>query len=91
MSEKLIAEEALLSKWRNLTPDRKQQVIDFVEFLELKQPSPTSISTNAPTPKTSLGAKLQQIRQKIVASGVPLLTDEEIEREVRERRGGYQE
>ena len=37
-----------------------------------------------------LGARLQEIREKIVASGLPLLEAEEVEREVRERRGGYE-
>ncbi|MDP8238598.1 MAG: hypothetical protein P9X24_05880 [Candidatus Hatepunaea meridiana] len=38
-------------------------------------------------PKTPLGKSLWEIRKQIIASGVPLLTSEEIEREVRERRG----
>lgn len=38
-------------------------------------------------PRTELGRKLMSIRAKIVASGEPLLNWEEIEREVKERRG----
>ncbi|MEG3437233.1 hypothetical protein V0288_08895 [Pannus brasiliensis CCIBt3594] len=37
-----------------------------------------------------LGEKLRKIRQKIIDSGIPLLGDEEIDREVEERRGGQQ-
>jgi hypothetical protein len=37
--------------------------------------------------RTLLGERLAQIREKIVASGEPLLSWEEIEREVAERRG----
>ena len=51
--------------------------------------------TNAPTlstcarqvPRTPLGKKLLEIRQKIVASGRPLLTWDEVERAIAEQRG----
>ena len=39
-------------------------------------------------PRTPLGRRLSEIRAKIVASGDPLLDWEEIDREVRLRRGG---
>lgn len=38
-------------------------------------------------PKTPLGRKLLEIRQRIVASGEPLLSLDELEREIAERRG----
>lgn len=38
-----------------------------------------------------LGRKLRRIRAEIIASGEPLLSWEEIDREVAERRGGYGE
>lgn len=41
------------------------------------------------TPRTPLGKKLLAIRNNIIADGLPLLTREEIEREVAERRGGF--
>jgi hypothetical protein len=40
---------------------------------------------------STLGEKLAQIRQKIVDSGVNLLTEDEVEQEKAARRGGYQE
>ena len=40
---------------------------------------------------SSLGKKLRAIRQEIIASGIPLLTAEEVDKEKAERRGGYQE
>ena len=40
-------------------------------------------------PRTELGRELITIRKRIVASGQRLLTREEVEREVAERRGGY--
>jgi hypothetical protein len=39
------------------------------------------------TPRTPLGRRLREIREKIVASGVPLLTWEQIEEDLLERRG----
>lgn len=39
--------------------------------------------------RSSLGARLRQRRKEIIASGVPLLDWEGIEREKAERRGGY--
>jgi hypothetical protein len=39
-------------------------------------------------PRTPLGARLTEIRKRIVASGQPLLDWDGIEREVAERRGG---
>ena len=38
--------------------------------------------------KTPLGRRLWEIRARIVASGTPLLSWDEIDREVQERRGG---
>lgn len=38
-------------------------------------------------PKTALGRKLLAIRSKIITSGEPLLSWEEIEQEIKERRG----
>jgi hypothetical protein len=39
------------------------------------------------SPQTPRGRRLLALRQKIIAAGIPLLTPEEIEEEVRERRG----
>lgn len=40
-------------------------------------------------PRTELGMALAKIRARIVASGVLMLSDEEIDQEKAERRGGY--
>ena len=40
-------------------------------------------------PKTELGKTLWAIRKKIEASGVPLLNRDELEEEIKSRRGGY--
>ena len=39
-------------------------------------------------PQTALGRRLWAIRQRIVATGEPLLSWEDLERELAERRGG---
>ncbi len=83
-------EQLLLEKWRSLPPDRQQEVIDFVEFLELKKATATR-QVAEPKSKSTLGERLQQIREEIVASGEPLLDWEGVEREKAERRGGDQE
>lgn len=74
------SEQELLTKWRSLPEDKQEEVLDFVEFLALKN------SVN----KTLLGESLQQIRTKIVASGKHLLDEDEIEKELASRRGGLQ-
>ncbi|MGK7871808.1 MAG: hypothetical protein AB4426_00300 [Xenococcaceae cyanobacterium] len=73
----------LLNKWQTLDPDEQAKVLAFID----------SISQQKKLNKSpySLGKKLRAIRQEIIASGVPLLTAEEVEKEKAERRGGYQE
>ena len=39
-------------------------------------------------PRTPLGKKLSELRKKHLASGEPLLTLDEVRREVQARRGG---
>jgi hypothetical protein len=41
--------------------------------------------------RTRLGKQLLRIREQIVASGEPLLSWEEVEREVAERRGEFEQ
>ena len=78
-------EELLIEKWRELTPQKQQQVLEFVALL---QSQPESITNKEPefVPKTTLGKKLWQIRQKAIASGMELLTEAEIEQELATRR-----
>ena len=75
--------EHLLNKWQTLEPDEQAKVLAFID--SISQQKKLSKSTS------SLGKKLRAIRQEIIASGVPLLTAEEVEKEKAERRGGYQE
>jgi hypothetical protein len=41
--------------------------------------------------RTRLGEQLLRIREQIVASGEPLLSWEEVEREIAERRGEFEQ
>jgi hypothetical protein len=83
-----VTEQALLERWRELPQDKQQQVLEFVEFLHIKALDPQAL---ARVNKASLGERLRQIRAKIVADGEPLLTQDEIEKEIASRRGGLQE
>lgn len=74
-------EQELLTKWRSLPQDKQEEVLDFVEFIGLKN------SAN----KTPLGERLQQIRTRIVAYGKHLLDEDEIEKELASCRGGLQD
>jgi hypothetical protein len=53
--------------------------------METQTKAPTSTAER--TPRTPLGKKLLEIRQRIVASGRPLLDWEDIDREIAEQRG----
>jgi|GEM_PF-2770540 len=54
-----------------------------------KNASETTLDPESFTHKTPLGKKLLAIRRRIIADGLSLLTQEEIEREIAERRGGF--
>lgn len=86
----MTAEQLLLEKWRSLPPDKQQEVFDFVEFLQTRQVT-LSKQLIRQERESTLGERLQQIRAKIIAAGTPLLADEEIDREIAERRGGHHE
>lgn len=55
--------------------------------METQTKVPTSAAERIP--RTPLGKKLLEIRQRIVASGRPLLDWEDIDREIAARRGRY--
>lgn len=87
-------EQILLKKWRTLPPEKQQEVIDFVEFLESRTPSSDiqlSASMSSRATPLNLGEKLRKARAEIVASGIPLMNLEQLEQEKTSRRGGYQE
>ncbi len=86
----MAVEKLLLSKWRELPPEKQQEVVDFVEFLHNR--TIAHLETEPLTSASSqLGQKLRQIRSKIVMAGEPLLQSwEDVEREVADRRGGVE-
>lgn len=75
-------EEELLQCWRELSPEAQERVLQLAQSLK---PQPEFI------PQTPLGKKLWEIRQRAIANGMKLLTEEELEQELAERRGGYRE
>ena len=75
-------EEQILERWRTLTPEKQQQVLEFVDSLQSKPESEY-------VPQTSLAKKLWEIRTRAIASGMQLLNEAEIEQDLAERRGGY--
>lgn len=75
-------EEQLLEYWRELSSVAQDQVLQLAQSLK---PQPEFV------PQTPLGKKLWEIRQRAIAEGMQLLTEEELEQELTERRGGYRE
>ncbi len=55
--------------------------------METQTKAPIHPTGTQRTPRTPLGKKLLEIRQRIVASGRPLLDWEDIDREIAEQRG----
>ncbi|MCY7278806.1 MAG: hypothetical protein LH702_34995 [Phormidesmis sp. CAN_BIN44] len=78
-------EELVVEKLQKLDSEQQQQVLAFIDSLPNQQ-EPAKAEPTSP-----LGKKLREIRAQIVASGIPLLNDEELDREIAERRGGVAE
>jgi len=57
----------------------------------LDLPEKTTVRITIDPPQSKLGEDLRAIRKRIEASGIPLLSKEEILQEIHERRGGYTE
>ena len=73
-----------MNESRTLTPEKQQQVLEFVDSLQSELESEY-------VPQTPLAKKLWEIRTRAIASGMQLLDEAEIEQELAERRGGYHE
>ena len=62
------------------------------ERSESTQPTRQSLTNSMPQPpfelRTPLAKRLWELRQEIIASGVPLLSLDEVRKEVQERRSG---
>jgi hypothetical protein len=80
-------EQQLVSEWRRLPAPKQQEVIDFVAFLAQRSANPPS-ALDIPSASRE---QFQQLREQIIAAGIPLLSNAEVEQEVADRRGGYQE
>ncbi|MBV9387580.1 MAG: hypothetical protein JOZ78_14265 [Chroococcidiopsidaceae cyanobacterium CP_BM_ER_R8_30] len=69
---------------RELPPEAQERVLQFAQSLKLQTSSEF-------VPQTPLGKKLWRIRQQALTKGMQLLTEEELEQELADRRGGYSE
>ena len=78
-------EAVLLECWRELPPEAQERVLKFAQSLKLQTESTEFV------PQTPLGKKLWGIRQRAIAQGMQLLSEEELEQELADRRGGYGE
>lgn len=78
-------EAVLLECWRELPPEAQECVLKFAQSLKLQTESTEFV------PQTPLGKKLWGIRQQALTKGMQLLTEEELEQELVDRRGGYGE
>lgn len=76
-------EEILLECWRDLPLEAQEQVLALAQSLKPLQVEPEFLPQNA------LGRKLWEIRQRAIANGMKLLTEEEFEQELADRRGGF--
>jgi len=81
-------EQELLTKWLFLPKDKQEEVLNFVEFIQAKIVKTQPI---IPANKSHLGKRLRQIRAEIVSSGEYLFTQDELEKEIANRRGGLRE
>lgn len=74
-----MSKEKILEYWQDLTADQQEEALNFLKALKQK----TVAERISP-----LGQRLRSIRQRIVASGTPLLTWDDLAKEVVARRGG---
>jgi hypothetical protein len=76
-------EELLLESWRKLSPEEQDKVLSYLNTLNAEVCDQFLQSSVSP-----LGQRLQQIRRRILASGVSLLDWDDLEKEIANRRGG---
>lgn len=74
-------EEQLLEYWRELAPNAQEQVLALAKSLKSPTLAPEFL------PQTPLGQKLWNIRQRAIEEGMQLLSEEELEQELANRRG----
>ncbi|MGK7921749.1 MAG: hypothetical protein AB4080_17275 [Trichodesmium sp.] len=78
-------EQVLLDKWRTLPVEKQQEVLDLVE--QFYRQNLDIDREGIYQPKTEMGKKLWQIRSQALAKQPKLLTWDEIEAEISDRRG----
>ena len=75
----------------SLVPNRNQTTNLLITPRGNPMSSKKQIAQSQISSKPPARGQFQRLREQIIASGIPLLTDAEIEQEVIELRGGYQE
>jgi hypothetical protein len=80
------SEQLLLDKWRTLPLEKQQLVLDYVEELDSGKLAVKAESEEAYKPKTELGKKLWEIRRLSLANNPKLLTWDEVDAEISDRR-----
>ena len=67
-------------------------VLKPTQPVDLPDKAHVHITIEVETPaRTPLGKRLRELRAQIVRSGTPLLDQDQVEEEVRTRRGGWRE
>ncbi|MEH2115456.1 hypothetical protein [Nostoc sp.] len=82
-------EVELLEHWRELTPQKQQKVLEFVE--RLKSESETTPAESDFVPQTPLAKKLCQSDKERSLLDCNFVNVDEIELELAARRGGFRE
>jgi hypothetical protein len=86
----MVLKELLLEKLDALLPEEQERVMEFLDFLEFSRKAKVGQFLPQENAVSPLGKRLREIRAEIIASGEPLLTAEQADREKAERRGGYE-
>jgi len=81
------SEQLLLEKWHALPLEKQQLVLDYIQELDSEKFAVKAEGEKAYKPKTELGKKLWEIRCKSLANNPKLLTWDEVDAEISDRRG----
>ena len=83
------SEQLLLDKWRTLPLEKQQQVLAYLQAIDSDNLALKAESEEAYKPKTELGKKLWEIRCRSLEDNPKLLTWDEVDAEISDRRSEY--
>lgn len=75
------AEQILLDKWRYLTPEKQSEVLDFIDFLRLKNERQSPVQLSSPEISTSERVKRWRHWAESHPKNSPGLPDEALSRD----------